>query len=184
MSNLATALGRCVGESISARGARMPSSGSVVMASTHFGSGFALGFWEVEAGDLETIEEEAGAARIDFVGGDALENCADGGLDAGAIVGIGERQVEGGAAALALARVGNWFSGCVVVVAEFFAAQTSAAAAMAVGEDVTALEAFWCSGFDDGVLQVSPPTGFKVYKVFKRNDLSLYFVVQVFGSSG
>jgi hypothetical protein len=32
---------------------------------------------------------------------------------------------------------------------------------VAVGEDVAALEAFWCfgCGFDDGVWHVSPPTG-------------------------
>jgi len=40
-----------------------------------------LGFAEVEAGDLEAVEEEAGATWVDFVGGDALEDFADGGLD-------------------------------------------------------------------------------------------------------
>jgi hypothetical protein len=34
-------------------------------------------------------------------------------------------------------------AGGVVVVAEFFAAEADAAAAVAVGEDVTALVAFW-----------------------------------------
>ena len=48
-----------------------------------------LGFGEVEAGDLEAVEEEAGAAGVDFVGGDAAEDFANGGLDVGAIVGIG-----------------------------------------------------------------------------------------------
>jgi hypothetical protein len=57
------------------------------------------GFGEVEAGDLESVEEEAGAAWIDLVGGDALENFADGLLDGGAV--FGERQVEGGAAGAA-----------------------------------------------------------------------------------
>jgi hypothetical protein len=45
------------------------------------------GFGEVEAGDLEAIEEEAGAAWVDVVGGDALEDFADGGLDGGAVFG-------------------------------------------------------------------------------------------------
>jgi hypothetical protein len=38
--------------------------------------------------------------------------------------------------------------------------QAGAAAAVAVSEDVAALEAFWCfgCGFDDGVWHV-PPTG-------------------------
>ena len=46
-----------------------------------------LGFGEVEAGDLEAIEEEAGAAWVDVVGGDALEDFADGGLDGGTVFG-------------------------------------------------------------------------------------------------
>ena len=35
-------------------------------------------FGEVEAGDLEAVEQESGAAGIDVVGGDALEDFADG----------------------------------------------------------------------------------------------------------
>jgi hypothetical protein len=52
-----------------------------------FGFGVAVGggFGEVEAGDLEAVEEEAGAAGVDVVGGDALENFADGLLDGGAV---------------------------------------------------------------------------------------------------
>jgi hypothetical protein len=46
-----------------------------------------LWFGEVEAGDLEAVEEEAGAAGVDVVSGDALENLADGGLDGGAVFG-------------------------------------------------------------------------------------------------
>jgi hypothetical protein len=52
-------------------------------------SGRGLGFSEVEACDLEAVEEEAGAAWVDFVGGDALQDFADGNLNAGTIVGIG-----------------------------------------------------------------------------------------------
>jgi hypothetical protein len=39
-----------------------------------FGFGVMAGqrFGEVEAGDLEAVEEEAGAAGVDVVGGDAL----------------------------------------------------------------------------------------------------------------
>ena len=36
------------------------------------------GFGKVEAGDLEAVEEQAGAAGVDVVGGDAAENFADG----------------------------------------------------------------------------------------------------------
>jgi hypothetical protein len=37
----------------------------------------SCGFGEVEAGDLEAVEEEAGAAAVDVVRGDALEDFAD-----------------------------------------------------------------------------------------------------------
>ena len=99
--------------------------------------GGGLSFGEVEAGDLEAVEQQAGAARIDVVGGDALEDFADGGLDGGTV--FRQRQVEGGAAAAALFWVGDGFSRGVVVVAELLAAQTGAGAAVAVGEDVAAL---------------------------------------------
>ena len=137
-------------------------------------------FGEVEAGDLEAVEEEACAARIDFVGGDALEDFADGGLDGAAV--FGDRDVEFGLFGAAVSGVSGGAAGGVVVVAEFFVVQAGAAAAVAVGKDVAALEALGCfgSGFDDGVLHVSLPTGLKVYKVFKRKDLSPYFGRQVF----
>jgi hypothetical protein len=51
--------------------------------------------------------------------------------------------VEGGAAAAALARVFDWFSGGVVVVAELFVAEAWARTAASVGEDVAALVLFW-----------------------------------------
>jgi len=110
-----------------------------------FGSGpGGLRFGEVEAGDLEAVEEEAGAARVDVVGGDALEDLADGVLDGGAV--FGERNLEGGAAAAAGAWVLSRFAGVVVVVAEIFSAEAWASAAVAVGEDVAALIAFGCFG--------------------------------------
>ena len=111
-----------------------------------FGFGVAMGrrFGEVEAGDLEAVEEQAGAAGVDVVGGDALEDFAYGLLDGGTV--FRQRKVEGGAAASTLLRVGDGFSGGVVVVAEVFSAEAGAAAAMAVGEDVAALVLFggWC----------------------------------------
>ena len=51
------------------------------------GLGVGLSFGEVEAGDLEAVEQEAGAAGIDVVGGDALQDLADGGLDRGSVFG-------------------------------------------------------------------------------------------------
>ncbi len=114
-----------------------------------------LCFWlvlgQIEAGDLETVEEQAGAAGIEVVGGDALENFGDGELNAGAVCEIG-RAGEGEASAAAAA--GLEFGGLdgaargVVVVAELFAAETGAGAAAAVGEDVAALEAL--GGLGDG----------------------------------
>ena len=104
------------------------------------GLGEALRFGEVEAGDLEAVEEEAGAAGVDVVGGDAAENFADGLLDGGTV--FRQRKVEGGAAASTLVRIGDGFSGGVVVVAEVFSAEAGAAAAVAVGEDVAALVLF------------------------------------------
>jgi hypothetical protein len=102
----------------------------------------AMGFGlrEVQAGDLKAVEKEAGSAGIDLVGGDALEDLADGELDGGLV--LGEGQVELGTAVLAVARIGYGAAGGVVVVAEVFAAEAWAAAAVAVGEDVAALVAF------------------------------------------
>jgi hypothetical protein len=104
-------------------------------------AGVGFGFGEVEAGDLEAVEEQAGSAGVDLVGGDAPEDAADGVLDGAAV--FGEREVKGGSAALAFAGVGDGFAGGVVVVAELFSAEAWASAAGAVGEDVAALVAFW-----------------------------------------
>jgi hypothetical protein len=81
-----------------------------------------------------------------------------------------QRKVEGGLAATALLRVGDGFSGRVVVVAEVFSAQARAAATVAVGEDVAALVLFWCVGFgvDDVVLHVSPHWVKKYVKSSKK----------------
>ena len=49
--------------------------------------GVGLNFGEVEAGDLEAVEEETSAAWVNVVGRDALEDLADGGLDGGAVFG-------------------------------------------------------------------------------------------------
>jgi hypothetical protein len=102
------------------------------------GRGFGLA-GEVEAGDLQAVEEETGAAGVDFVISDAADDLADGGLDGGAVLGDG--QVEGGLAGAALFWVGDGLSGRVVEVAELFFAEAWAGAAAAVGEDVAALEA-------------------------------------------
>ncbi len=95
---------------------------------------------QVEAGDLEAVEEEAGALGVDLVAGDAEQDLADGALDGGAVLGQGD--VEVGLAAATVAGVLDRAAGGVVVVAELLVAQAWAAAAVAVGEDVAALVAF------------------------------------------
>ncbi len=101
------------------------------------GLGCLIGFGEVGGGDLEGVEEESGAAGVELVGGDALEEEAEGGLDGGAVLGQGE--VEGGVGVGWLGGAGGWASGLVVVEAEGLVAEGSGAAAVAVGEDVAAL---------------------------------------------
>ena len=118
-----------------------------------FGVVVGCGFGEVEACDLEAVEEQAGAAGVDVVGGDAAENFADGLLDGGTV--FRQRKVEGGAAAAALAQVGDWLAGGVVVVAELFLAKAWAGAAASVGEDVAALVADLVLCF----VHVWPPPG-------------------------
>jgi hypothetical protein len=126
------------------------------------------GFGEVEAGDLESVEEEAGAAGVYVVGGDAAEYFADGVLDCGAVFGEGE--FERGAGGLAGSGCG--FAGGVVVVAEVFAPEAGAAAAVAVGEDVAALVAFGCFGlWLDGVVHWSLPTGYFLVQSLRKKGV-------------
>ncbi len=101
---------------------------------------------EVEGGDLEAVEHEAGSARVDGVGGDAAEDLADGELDGSAVFGQGE--VEFCLAGATGARVGDGLAGGVMEVAELLAAEGGAAAAAAFSVDVAALEALGCSGLD------------------------------------
>ncbi len=42
---------------------------------------------DVEAGDLESVQEQSGAAGVDLVAGDAAKHFADGDLDGGAVFG-------------------------------------------------------------------------------------------------
>jgi hypothetical protein len=68
-----------------------------------FGVAMSRGLGKVQAGDLEAIEEEASAARVDVVGGDAAEDFADGLLNGRTV--FGEWDFEGGAAAAASAQM-------------------------------------------------------------------------------
>jgi hypothetical protein len=107
------------------------------------GCGIAFGLrgaGQVETGDLEAVEEETSALGVDFIAGDAAQDFADGALDCGAI--FREGDIKLGLTASTPARVLHWTAGGVVVVTKFFLAQARTAAAMSVGEDVAALEAF------------------------------------------
>jgi hypothetical protein len=123
------------------------------------------GFGQVEGGDLETVEEQAGAARVYSVERDAAEDDADGGLDGGTVFGVG--QDEGGlggfgvgleASARSEFRNGNGWASGVVVVAKYFFAEADAAATVSVGEDMAALETFrLLCGFSGHSVGSPPP---------------------------
>jgi hypothetical protein len=49
----------------------------------------AVLFGEIQAGDLEAVEEQACSAGVEVVGGDLLQDDADGGLDCAAVFGEG-----------------------------------------------------------------------------------------------
>jgi hypothetical protein len=93
------------------------------------GTAVGGGGWarEVGGGDGEAVEEEAGAAGVDLVGGEAAEGVEQSELEGGAVVGVRDGEVEGGVAGyvgLAAALVGgrDGAAGGVVVVAELLAA--------------------------------------------------------------
>jgi hypothetical protein len=98
---------------------------------------------QVGGGDLQAVEEEAGAFGVEAAGGEAVQDKPDGGMDGAAVVDQGHVEEAEGVAQLA----GFGRAGGVVVVAEGFVAEAFAAAAVAVGEDVPALEG---SGFGLG----------------------------------
>jgi len=82
--------------------------------------GVALVLGEVGGGELQSIEEEASAPEVDVVTGDAGDDAAEAFLYLGA--GVGGGHVEGVAAGLAEACVGDGAAGEVMVVAELLAA--------------------------------------------------------------
>ena len=129
-------------------------------------------FGQVAGGDRQGVEDEAGAAWIEFIPGQALDDLADGGLDGGAVFGQG--QIEGGLEAFAFAQVFHRASGLVVIIAEIFQFQGSGAAAMAVGEDVAALVDGWFN-YEFSWHLWGPPVPGKVRKVFKAGVLGLDF---------
>ena len=81
------------------------------------GFGFeGAGAGEIEAGDLEAVEQETGATRVDVVGSNLLEHLAYRELDGAAV--FRQWQGEGGAAAAAGPRVLGRAARGVMEVAE------------------------------------------------------------------
>lgn len=107
------------------------------------GEGGLTAAGQVVGGDLEAVEEQTGGAVIERALGDAVEDLADGELDGGPVFGDGEGEGFGGGdfGARGDAR-GGWPAVGVVVEAKIFFAQGGGAAAVTIGEDVAALEAF------------------------------------------
>ncbi len=132
---------------ISVCGARVPYSGWVVNSwtSSSASSSLVLVFGEVQAGDLEGVEEQAcsswGRGRWRLCSGGS---CRWQDWMAERSSGRGRwNSVEagGGAAAFFLDFGGDGSAGGVVEVAEVLLAEAGAGAAASVGEDVAALEA-------------------------------------------
>ena len=99
------------------------------------GGGFGVR-GEVCGGDLESVEEEAGAFGVDVGSGDAGEDVVEGELDAGPIVDGGH--LEDCCFVGAAVGDGGLLAGGVVVEAEVLSAKGGGAAAAAFGEDVAA----------------------------------------------
>ena len=89
-----------------------------------------VGESEIGAGDLERVEEEAGATGIDVIGGDTSEDRAESVLDLCAAAGCWKK--ESVAPGLPLLRVSDGFVSGVMVVAKFFSAQGRTAATVPV----------------------------------------------------
>ena len=93
------------------------------------------GEWEGLGGDLEAVEEEAGAVDVDPVGGEELDDMSDGDVQLLQILWGGKVEATAGAAFVG---VGRGVAVGVVVVAEGLAAQRGGAAGVAVGEEMCA----------------------------------------------
>ena len=123
--------------------------GDLIDDEGRFGVGLRLG--QSDDGGLQTVEQQASAARVELVGGDAFEYQRDGVQDAAAVGEVGGVELEGSEAGLAGGGVLDGQARGVMVVAELLVAQAGAAAAVAVGEDVAAAVAVVLAGVLVGV---------------------------------
>ena len=104
--------------------------------------GVARFFGQGDDGGLQAVEQQAGAARVQVVGGDALQHERDGVQDAAAVgelVGAGE--LKGAEAGLVGGGVLDGAARGVVLIAKLLPAQAGRGAAVAVHIDVAAAEA-------------------------------------------
>ena len=99
-------------------------------------------FGQGDDGGLQAVEQQAGAAGVQVIGGDALQHQRDGVQDAAAVAElVGAGELEGAEAGLALGGVLDGAACGVVLVAELLPAQAGRGAAVSVGKDVAAAEA-------------------------------------------
>ncbi len=132
---------------------------------------------QVGGGDLEAVEEETGAARVDVLGGDADEE-ARRGIPGWRRSRWGVKREKVLRRARALVRADDRAAGVVVVVAELLVTQARAATTVVVGEDVVALVVVARLFVVDGGFVVHGYSPLFWCKVFQRCGLSLDFRVQ------
>jgi hypothetical protein len=87
------------------------------------------------AGNLEAVEEDAGALGVELVGGEAADDLVEGGEEFAAVGGGG----QGEASACVVGGSDGGAAGGVVEVAEELGAEGGGATGVAVGEDVGAV---------------------------------------------
>ena len=102
---------------------------------------FFFGLGEGLGGDLQGVEEEAGAAVVERHVGDAGDDLVERELDRGAVFDRGELEGVG------VRRCGVGDAAVLVEVAEVLATEAGRLAAAAGGQDVTALVADRCFGW-------------------------------------
>jgi hypothetical protein len=113
-----------------------------------FGGVLVLVVVEVGVCDLESVEKQAGAAKVDVVGGDADHDSSEGLLDVAA--GVGLRKREGGLAGSAVTKIFDGATSLVMVIAEALAAHGRASAAAVFRADLAAAEGGGCGLLRNG----------------------------------